>query len=275
MSATERTSPLRQDDAPLQAAARSFAGVFHRLTRGAPSLRGERTRHAPHDRRSLMNHFAPNDRPREKLAQSGAGVLGNNELLAVLIGHGQAGSTAIDLANRVLSLSGGIHGLATMQTEQLARAPGIGPARASRILAAVELGRRTLLTAVPERPRFRSPREAADHLLPQFGAYPVERFGVMLLDTRHRLISSKVISIGSLDASMAHPREVFREAVTAGAAAIIAFHNHPSGDPAPSRDDVLLTARLRSAGSLLGVDLVDHVILAETTYCSMKERGLI
>ena len=222
-----------------------------------------------------MNDLAPSDRPREKLSERGPAALGSNELLAVLIGHGHAGASALDLANRILSNAGGVHALATMATGRLAGSPGIGPAKAARIRAAIELGRRTVLTALPARPQFRSPADAARHLLPQYGAHPVERFGVMLLDTRHRLIAARVISIGSLDASMAHPREVFREAVVAGAAAVIAFHNHPSGDPAPSREDVLLTARLKSAGSVIGVDLVDHVILAETRYCSMKEQGLI
>jgi DNA repair protein RadC len=123
------------------------------------------------------------------------------------------------------------------------------------------------------RPRIATPREAAMYLLPQFGAHPVERFGVLLLDTRHRLIRAQVVSVGSADTSLAHPREVFREAAIAGAAAIVLFHNHPSGDPMPSQDDIELTRRLVAAGELLGIDVVDHVILADTHYCSMKESG--
>jgi DNA repair protein RadC len=143
------------------------------------------------------------------------------------------------------------------------------------VLAAVELGRRTLTVPDTLRPRFATPRDAALYLLPHYGAYPVERFGVLLLDTRHRLISTRVLSVGSLDASLGHPREVFREALLAGAAAVVAFHNHPSGDPIPSRDDVSLTERLQQAGSVVGVPLVDHVILADDRYCSLREMGLI
>jgi DNA repair protein RadC len=220
-----------------------------------------------------MNELAPSDRPREKLARSGVGALGDNELLAVLIGHGGAGASALAVASRVLALAGGTHGLTRLHRDQLARVPGIGPAQAGRIQAAIELGRRTLLTVAPERPRFLHPRDIAAYLLPQFGAFPVERFGVMLLDTRYRLLSTRLVSVGSLDASLANPREVFREALLAGAAALVAFHNHPSGDPTPSADDVALTARLRAAGEVVGVELVDHLVLADVEYCSLREAN--
>jgi DNA repair protein RadC len=220
-----------------------------------------------------MNELAPSDRPREKLARSGVGALGDNELLAVLIGHGGAGASALAVANRVLALAGGTHGLTRLHRDQFARVPGIGPAQAGRIQAAIELGRRTLLTVAAKRPRFLHPRDIAAYLLPQFGAFPVERFGVMLLDTRYRLLSTRLVSVGSLDASVAHPREVFREALLAGAAALVAFHNHPSGDPTPSAEDVALTARLRAAGEVVGVELVDHLVLADVEYCSLREAN--
>lgn len=222
-----------------------------------------------------MHELAPHDRPREKLHKSGASALGDNELLALLIGHGTAGSTALSLANDILSLAGGAHGLTRLSRDQLARIPGIGPAQASRVMAGVELGRRTLLMDATPRPRFVRPRDIAAYLLPQYGAHPVERFGVLLLDTRYRLLSTRVISIGSLDASIAHPREVFREALMAGAAAAVVFHNHPSGDPAPSRDDIELTTRMKRAGEVVGVELIDHLILADTHYCSMKESRIL
>jgi DNA repair protein RadC len=123
--------------------------------------------------------------------------------------------------------------------------------------------------------RYRWPRDLAGLLLPRYGAYPVERFGVVLLDTRHRLLAMRLISVGSLDASLANPREVFREAMLGGAAAVVVFHNHPSGDPTPSRDDVALTARLRAAGAVVGIDLIDHLVLGDVHYCSMKEAGLL
>jgi DNA repair protein RadC len=215
------------------------------------------------------------DRPREKLDACGPHALGSNELLAVVLGHGTPGADALALANRLIHLDGGVHGLARLHRGQLRKVPGIGPAVAARIQAAVELGRRTLLTPSTERVRYRWPRDLAGLLLPRYGAYPVERFGVVLLDTRHRLLAMRLISVGSLDASLANPREVFREAMLGGAAAVVVFHNHPSGDPTPSRDDVALTARLRAAGAVVGIDLIDHLVLGDVHYCSMKEAGLL
>jgi DNA repair protein RadC len=215
------------------------------------------------------------DRPREKLDACGPHALGSNELLAVVLGHGTPGADALALANRLIHLAGGVHGLARLHRGQLRKVTGIGPAVAARIQAAVELGRRTLLTPSTERVRYRWPRDLAGLLLPRYGAYPVERFGVVLLDTRHRLLAMRLISVGSLDASLANPREVFREAMLGGAAAVVVFHNHPSGDPTPSRDDVALTARLRAAGAVVGIDLIDHLVLGDVHYCSMKEAGLL
>jgi DNA repair protein RadC len=217
-----------------------------------------------------MTRLAPDDRPREKLDRHGPGVLGDNELLAIVIGHGMAGRGALAVADRVLDETGGVHGLTRMTRAQLAGLPGLGSALAGRILAAVELGRRTLLTNPVERPRFLDSRQLGEYLLPRFGAFPNERFGVVMLDTKLRLIKVSVVSSGSLDASVVHPREVYREATTVGAAAIAVFHNHPSGDPTPSRDDVTLTRRLRQAGTILGIPLLDHVVLGDTRYCSVK-----
>jgi DNA repair protein RadC len=219
--------------------------------------------------------LSADDRPREKLDDRGVHALGSNELLAVLIGHGTAAANALALANRLIALAGGVHGLAHLHQGRLTTVPGIGPVTAGRIQAAIELGRRTLLTNPDERARFGSPHELARLLLPRYGSHPVERCGVVLLDTRHRIITTRLISVGSLDASAANPREIFREAMLGGAAAVVVFHNHPSGDPTPSRDDVALTIRLRHAGHVVGVDLVDHVILTDVRYCSMKEAGLL
>ena len=220
-----------------------------------------------------MKEVASHDRPREKLARAGTDALGDNELVAVLIGTGTRGRTALDVANSVLETAGGLRGLTRMGRDELARTSGIGAVRAARMLAAIELGRRSLTRDPAERPQFGTPREVAEHLLPQFGSYPVERFGVLLLDTRHRLLRTRILSIGSLDASVVHPREVFREAILAGAAAIVLFHNHPSGDPSPSRDDVALTRRLVTAGDLIGIDVIDHLVLADSRYASLKELG--
>jgi DNA repair protein RadC len=152
---------------------------------------------------------------------------------------------------------------------------GLGRARAAQVVAAVELGRRTLVRASAGRPRLNTPREMAAYLLPQYGTGPVERFGIAMLDSKHRLIRIKIVSVGSLDTTIVHPREVFREAASASAAAIVLFHNHPSGDPAPSPDDVTLTTRMVGAGDIMGIDVVDHMILSDQRYYSMLESGLV
>ena len=222
-----------------------------------------------------MKSVAPHDRPREKLQRLGAAALGDNELVAVVFGSGQAATSALDLANQVLERSGGIDGLARARHDELTQLPGIGSARAAQVLAAVELGRRTLTRVDRHRVQITSPRMVAELLLPLYGNRPVEQFGVVLLDTKHRVMRTTVVTVGTLDASIVHPREIFREAAAAGAAAIVVFHNHPSGDPEPSDEDVRLTHRLIAAGVLMGIDVIDHVILGNVRYCSMKEDRYI
>ena len=168
---------------------------------------------------------------------------------------------------------GGLHGLARATTDDLRRVPGIGGARASQLIAAVEAGRRTLVRGRRERVQIRTARDAAELLVPQFGTRPVEHFGVLLLDTKNRVLRTTLVSIGTLDASIVHPREVFRAATYAGAAALVLFHNHPSGDPTPSQDDVALTKRIVRAGELMGINVLDHVIVAENRFHSLRESN--
>jgi len=222
-----------------------------------------------------MKAIAEHDRPREKLARLGAAGLGDNELVAIVLGQGQPRATALDLANTTLAAIGGMTGLARVGRDDLLRIRGIGPARAAQLLAAVEMGRRTLVNAARKRAQMTSPRAVAEFLLPQYGNRRVEQFGVLLLDTKHRVLRSTVLSIGTLDASIVHPREVFREAVAGGAAAIVLFHNHPSGDPEPSSDDTRLTERLAAAGMLMGINVLDHVILGDARYFSYREKGTL
>jgi len=222
-----------------------------------------------------MKTLAPHDRPREKLVRLGASALGDNELVAIVLGNGQAHASALDLANHLLESVGGIDGLARAREDDLMRVSGIGAARSAQVRAAVELGRRTLTRAGRQRIQITAPRVVAELLLPLYGDRAVEQFGVVLLDTKHRVMRTTVVTIGTLDASIVHPRDIFREAIAAGAAAIVVFHNHPSGDPEPSDEDVILTHRLVAAGVLMGIDVLDHVILAGVRYHSMKERGSI
>jgi DNA repair protein RadC len=222
-----------------------------------------------------MKTIAPHDRPREKLRRHGAAALGDNELVAIVIGNGQAKASALDLANAILDSAGGVEYLARAMHEDLTRVPGIGSARAAQVLAAIELGRRTLTRVGRQRVQVTGPRAVAELLLPIYGNRPVEQFGVVLLDTKHRVMRTTIVTVGTLDSSIVHPREIFREATAAGAAAIVVFHNHPSGDPEPSEDDVALTRRLIAAGVLMGIEVIDHVILANVRYCSMKEERYI
>ena len=220
-----------------------------------------------------MKTVALHDRPREKLERVGPAGLGDNELLAIVLGHGDPRTSALELANAALGAVGGLAGLARATTDDLRRVPGIGAARSSQLIAAVEIGRRTLLRRREDRPQILTALDAAKLVVPQYGSQPVEQFGVLLLDTKHRLLRTTRVSVGTLDASVVHPREVFRAAVAAGAAAIVLFHNHPSGDPAPSDDDIALTKRLIRAGDLMGIVVLDHVIVAENSYASLRERG--
>jgi DNA repair protein RadC len=221
-----------------------------------------------------VKRLAPGDRPREKLGRVGPAGLGDNELVAVVLGQGGKGRHVLELAAAVLDSAGGTAGLPRASLQDLRRVPGMGTARAAQVMAAVELGRRTVW-ASGQRRRFRDPREMAAWLLPQFGGRPVEQFGVVLLDARHGLVATHVVSVGSLDASTAHPREVFREAVAGRAAAVVLFHNHPSGDPAPSREDIAVTRRLVAAATVLGIEIIDHVILGTGTYFSFREAAKI
>jgi DNA repair protein RadC len=213
------------------------------------------------------------DRPREKLLERGAESLGTNELLALVLGSGTRCRSSLDLANEVLARAGGLEGLARLSAASLAELRGLKEARAARLVAALELGKRLVTTPTRPRPRIRLPEDAARFLLPRFGTRPLEAFGILALDTRNRLKRLEVVSTGSLNGSLVHPREVYREAAILRAAAIIAFHNHPSGDPTPSREDRELTRRLCHAGKILGIELLDHVIVGAGRYFSFQERG--
>jgi DNA repair protein RadC len=171
-------------------------------------------------------------------------------------------------------LGPGLHALAARSLPELERVRGLGRAKAVRVLAALELGARIASDggrAAP--PPLQSPQEAARYLLPRYGTRPVENFGLLALDARHRLRREAVISVGCLTASLVHPREVFQEAVVSRAAALVLFHNHPSGDPEPSAEDLALTRRLAAAGSLMGIEILDHLVLGAGRYVSLKERG--
>ena len=215
------------------------------------------------------------DRPREKLARAGVEALGDNELLALVIGAGTRARGVMTVAQDVIAAADGLPGLGRLGLSELERVSGIGASRAARVLAAVELGRRTLTRETPDRPRFLTPEDAANYLMPRYGGFQVERCGVMLLDQKHRLIRTCVVSTGTLDATVAHPRDVFRVAVAGSAASVVVFHNHPSGDPTPSRADIEMTKTIIETAKPLGISVHDHIIIGKKGHASMKGLLLI
>jgi DNA repair protein RadC len=217
--------------------------------------------------------LSPHDRPREKLLRAGVGALGDNELVAVVIGSGVRGRDALAVAQEVLAVAGGTQGLVLIEPETLRRVTGVGASRAARLLAAIELGRRSLVSAGDRRPKLTTSAAVGRYLMPLYGGFSVERFGVVLLELKNRLIRTSNLSVGSLDDSIAHPREIYREAALASAASVVVFHNHPSGDPQPSVDDILLTRRLKDAGEVMGIELVDHIVLGDGRWFSFRDAN--
>jgi DNA repair protein RadC len=213
------------------------------------------------------------ERPRERLARLGPSALSSRELVAALLGTGFRGASALDVAGELVGP--GLHALASRSLNDLEQVRGLGRAKATRLLAALELGARLASDPGAAPPSLQSPGEAARYLLPRYASRPVETFGLLALDARHRLRREAVVSVGCLTASLVHPREVFQEAVVSRAAALVLFHNHPSGDPEPSAEDLALTRRLAAAGSLMGIEVLDHLVLGAGRFVSLKERGVL
>ena len=214
------------------------------------------------------------ERPRERLFEKGAAALADAELLAlVLRTSGIRGETGVDRARRLLAAFGGLDGLRHASADELAREPGLGAASAAAVVAALELGRRTASTRVERGGVYRTSAEVFLDLRARLAPLRKEVFWVLLLDAKHRKLREVHVSEGSLTASIVHPREVFVAAVRESAAAVILAHNHPSGDPAPSPEDVELTRRLRQAGETLGIRVLDHVIVGAEAHFSFADAG--
>lgn len=213
------------------------------------------------------------DRPRERLIREGADSLSNQELLAILLRTGSRTESVLVLANRVLSTIDRLQDMKDLTVEEMKQIKGIGEAKAVQLLAAAELGKRLYRAAPHERYKIRSPEDAANYLMTDMSSLNQEHFVALFLNVKNEVLHKQTIFIGSLNSSIVHPREVFREAVKRSAASIIISHNHPSGDTTPSREDIEVTKRLAEAGSIMGIDILDHVIIGDQKFISLKDKG--
>jgi DNA repair protein RadC len=215
------------------------------------------------------------DRPREKLIRKGVHTLSDVELMALVLRTGSGELTAIDLARALFAREHSLRRIGTRTPGELMRLRGIGPAKAVELLAAFELGRRAQAEQEEPRPLLRSPDDVAKRMIPLLRDRKTEVFYVLILDAKNALTIDIELSVGTLNASLVHPREVFKAAIDNGAASIIVVHNHPSGNPEPSSEDIEITRQLSEAGRIIGIPLHDHLIVAGEFYTSHAERGLL
>lgn len=216
------------------------------------------------------------ERPREKLYKYGPKSLSNAELLAIIIRTGSPQSTAIELSQKLLAgKEEGIAFLSNANLNDITKINGIGKCKAAQILAAVELGKRVVSGAYKDKLKVTSPSDVANILMVDMIHLKKEHFKIIMLDTKNQIIGIENISIGSLNSSIVHPREVYKEAISKSSASIILVHNHPSGDPTPSKEDIAITRRLYDCGEILGIKVLDHIIIGNNKYVSLKEKDII
>ncbi|MDA8229691.1 MAG: DNA repair protein RadC [Desulfitobacterium hafniense] len=227
-----------------------------------------------------MSHYRLKDLPeellpRERLYKLGPEALSNKEILAILLRTGMRGENVLTLAERLLTEAGGLSGLGKLTVHELERFNGLGKAKAAELKAAIELGRRSVSSDPLTRPVVNSPQDVAHLVMEEMRHLDREHFKVITLTTKNHVLGISSISIGSLNSSLVHPRECFKEAIRRNSNAIILLHNHPSGDPTPSREDIDVTRRLADGGQILGIEVLDHVIIGDNRYISLKEQGVL
>lgn len=223
----------------------------------------------------MIRDLPVEERPREKLQTLGPASLSNSELLAVILRTGNSRESAVHLAERIISGSGGMRFLPDSSLEELQEFHGIGLAKAVQIKAALELGKRIATSISENETTVTSPRHVAEIFMEELRYKKKEYFKLVLLNTKNRVLSKEEISVGSLNASIVHPREIFSIPIKKSAASVILIHNHPSGDPTPSQEDLAVTRRLVDGGNILGIEVKDHIIIGDGCYLSFKEKGLI
>jgi DNA repair protein RadC len=221
-----------------------------------------------------IRELPPRDQPRERLRDAGPAALSDAELLAILLRVGVSGTNVVQLAQQLLSEHKGWSGLLRADYHELCRRRGVGEAKAATLKAALEIGRRLLIAGLDERPQIKSPADVASLLLLEMGHLEQEQLRAVLLDTKNRVQEIATIYVGSVNSAQVRVGEVFRDAIRRNSAAIIVAHNHPSGDPTPSPEDILVTRQIVEAGKLLDVDVLDHLVIGRGRYVSMRERGL-
>lgn len=223
-----------------------------------------------------MKEMPESERPREKLMRFGVKALSNAELLATLIRTGTKEASAVELSRRVLSANqGGLRALADCTVEELNQIKGIGTTKATQIIAAVELGKRLSMSRQGSKLNIKSPLDIANIFMEEMRYYKKEYFNTILLNTKNEIISTENISIGSLNSSLVHPREVFVSAIRKSASSMILIHNHPSGNPKPSNEDIKITKRLIEVGKIVGIEVLDHIVIGDGRYISLKEIAMI
>jgi DNA repair protein RadC len=221
----------------------------------------------------LIKELPSNERPREKVLNNGFNTLSNSELIAILLRTGTKQESALQLANKLLIQINGLKNILHVTLEELTSIKGIGPTKAVQLLTSIELGKRINQSSKDEKYIIRSPHDCADYLKYDMSTLQQEHFVCLYLNTKNQVIYNQTVFIGSLNSSIVHPREVFNTAIKKSAASVICAHNHPSGDPTPSKEDIDVTKRLVECGKIIGIEVLDHIIIGDGKYVSLKEKG--